>query len=520
MKTLLIGMYDYGNISLAPRVLKSYAEKFNKSGELGEIKIADLSIFDNPIETAVKRIKEENPDVIGFSTYVWNFKEILEIMKQVKGVKIIGGPMVTGIERELIQTYPQIDIIVTGEGEIPFAKLLEYFNGNGKLEGIPAITTKNIQNPCMENPIELDTIPSIYKDLFKDYPEMNEVNLETSRGCPMGCGYCTWGRGKKIMRYYSIERIKEDLDIILGQKKVDAIYICDSNILVNKERAKEILRYIAKKRPDVLVRYEFNAEFLDDEIIDLMANLPNNEFNFGIQSTNPRALKDMGRPFNREKFEENYGKVLEKVKNPTLSFDLIYGLPGDDIEGYKESLNYAMSLDVLNKLEKIITYPLIVLPGSRFYANMGQLGIKLLDNGSNIIRSNYTFSEEDLELARKYSFFVSLLYLNRALTKAVKMYAADKGIRPIDAVIEFMESFPFDISEGAYPDMVPSFKEHYAHRNAVFARVLQEFDKIIDTFKEFSGHKYDKELEDYEKHFAAKYYKLRKFSGVDTREED
>ena len=171
-------MYDYGNVSLAPRVLKMYAEQFNSSGELGEIKIADLSIFDNPIENAVKRIKEENPDVIGFSAYVWNFKEILEVMKQVKGIKIMGGPMVTGIEKELIEKYPQIDMIITGEGEIPFARLLEYLNGKIKLEQVPAVTTKTIQNPCMEEPIELDTIPSVYEDLFKDYPDMSEVNLE------------------------------------------------------------------------------------------------------------------------------------------------------------------------------------------------------------------------------------------------------------------------------------------------------------------------------------------------------
>jgi len=195
--------------------------------------------------------------------------------------------------------------------------------------------------------------------------------------------------------------------------------------------------------------------------------------------------------------------------------DLIYGLPGDNIEGYKASLDYAMWLDKLGKLEKIITYPLIVLPGSHFHKHMDQFGIKLLDDDSFILKSNYTFSEREMDLARKYSFFISVMYLNRSLAKAVKQFAQDRGIRSIDAVIEFMESFPFDISEGAYPDMVPSFKEHYAHRNDVFRRVLQKYDDIVDAFRKLSGNKYDGMLEDYRDQYAAKYYKMRKFAGLD-----
>jgi radical SAM superfamily enzyme YgiQ (UPF0313 family) len=515
MKTLLIGMYDYGNVSLAPRVLKSYVEQFNQNSRLGEIKVIDFSIFDNPVENVIKKINEENPDVIGFSTYVWNYKEILEIMKQIKGIKILGGPMVSGIEKELLNKYLQIDIIVTGEGEISFLKLLEYFNGHEKIENILGVTTRDFQNPTASELIELDTIPEIYTELFKEYPDMNEVNLETSRGCPMGCGYCTWGRGKRAMRYYSVERIKKDLDIILGREKVNIVYICDSNLLVNKERAKEILKYISNKRPDVLVRYEFNAEFLDDEIIDLMSKLPNNEFNFGIQSTNPKALEDMGRPFNREKFEENYKKVLYTIKNPTLSVDLIYGLPGDNAEGFIESLNYAISLDNLGKIEKIITYPLIVLPGSRFYKEREKYKIDI-DKDNYIIKSNYTFSEKDMDTARKYAFYVSVIYLNRSLANALKRMAEDNKKRYIDVFGEFMDSFLFDITEGAYPDMVPSFKEHYEQRNKVLRNIVSNFDKLIEKFKEFSNHKYDDLLKDYKSNYAGKYYKMRKFTGVDN----
>jgi len=507
IKILLVGIYDTNTVSLAPHVLRAYAGQFSIASRF-EIIVREFSIFNDTVESMIQNITEEKPDVIGFSMYTWTFNQILEIIKHIDAVIMVGGPQVTGIEEELLRENPDIDIIVTGEGEATFKELLEYFCGEKNLEEINGITTKDVKTEPREAIANLDSIPSIYERVFKEHPNISWISFETSRGCPMNCKYCSWSYTKK-MRYYSLERVKKDLDVILSQDNLNFIYLCDSNILINKNRAKEILQHIINSGADKKISFEFNAEYLDDEIIDLLAQLPNNEFDFGIQSTNKRALDDAGRIFNRERFEENFRKIAKKFKESNIRVDIIYGLPGDNIDGFKESLNYAISLD---KVKRIITYPLTILPGSEFYREMDKYGIKLRDKKSYLEKENYTFSEKEMKLAIKYSFFVTVIYLNYRLKDSIKSFAEWKKKRYIDTIIEFMESLTVDIMGGiAYPDMILSVKEGFEQRNMVFRNVINRYDDIVAFFKAFSDHRYDSQLADYKDYYSDHYYKLKNY---------
>jgi len=400
LKVLLVGIYDTNTVSLAPHILKAYVEQFDILSKY-EIVTREFSIFSDTVEYMIKGIKEEKADVVGFSVYIWNCNEIKKIIKRIDAVIILGGPHVNGIEEELMCENPDIDIIVTGEGELRFKELLEFLTKGKQIDKINGITTQK-QKAKHHGPIELklDSIPSIYNHVFRENPNISWISFETSRGCPMSCKYCTWSSTKK-MRYFSLKRVKKDLDIILGQNNIDHIYLCDSSLLLKKKRAKHILQHIIDSGTRKQIRFEFTAEQLNDEIIDLLKKLPNNEYNFAIQSTNERALSDAGRKFNRKNFEEGFHKIVNTFKTSNITIDLIYGLPGDDIEGYKESMNYAISL---SKVHRILTNPLIVLPGSEFYEGMDKYGIKLRDKKSYIIKENYTFSQEEMEMARRYSF--------------------------------------------------------------------------------------------------------------------
>lgn len=506
-KILLVGIYDSNTISLASHILRSYVKQFAVSSEF-EISIKEFSIFSHSIEHMVSSIKNENPDAIGFSAYIWNINEILEIIKKLDATIIIGGPQVSGIEDELLKENPDIDIIATGEGEETFREILEFLNGNRTIEQIKGINTRDIKTGPRSILEDLNSIPSIYKEVLEEYPDISWISFETSRGCPRGCKFCTWSYSRK-MRYYSLERIKKDLDLILSHDKIEHIYLCDSSLLLNKKRAKQILRHIINRGSDKTIRYEFSAEQLDDEIIDLLTQLPNHEFNFGIQSTNKIALHTMGRKFNRNIFEENYYQAVRKLKEINITVDLIYGLPGDDITGYKGSLNYALSLD---KVKRILTNPLIVLPGSEFYQNANEYGIKLRDKKSYIVLETATFSRRDMELARKYSFYVSVIYLNYLLKDCVKLFAEWQHKKYIDVIIEFMESLPFAIVKDKYPDMVPSVKDGFEDRNRIFKEVINDYDLIVNNFKETSYHRYDNTLADYGNHYSDYFYKLKRFA--------
>jgi radical SAM superfamily enzyme YgiQ (UPF0313 family) len=511
MKVLLAGIYDTNTISLAPHTILSYVRQFDVSSKF-DLLTKEFSIFNNSVDSIIKGIKQEQPDIVGFSVYIWNINEVLKIIKHIDALIILGGPQVTGIEDELLRNNPDIDIIVTGEGEATFKELLEYLDGGKKLDEIAGITTRNTKTQPRDVIENLDCIPSIYRNIFKEYPNLTWISLETSRGCPMGCKYCCWSFSKR-MRYFSLERVKRDLDIILNEKNIEFIYFCDSSILLDKERGKQILKYIISSKQRKMIRFEFDVEQLDGEIIDLLQEIPNCELNLGIQTTNRRALSEMGRKRNEQKFENNYLKLTKTANPPNIRVDLIYGLPGDDIQGYKKSLNYAICLD---DVSRISTYPLVILPGSDFYREMKKYKIKIKDNKSYIIEENYTFSREEMELARKYSFFVTVIYLNCKLKDCIKSFAKSLRQEPIETIIDFMDRLPFNITQRfGWPYMIPSIREDFEHRNAVFRTVIERYSNIIHLFKLFSKNRFDDMLADYEKHFSPHYHTLKRVIGLD-----
>jgi len=505
MKILLIGIYDTNTVSLAPQILCGLAEKSTVNSE-HEIQTCEFSIFSDSIETITASIQKHQPDVVGFSCYIWNYGLIKKITPQLNCTILLGGPQVSGIEKQILRENPQVDIIVTGEGEQPFLDLLEYFSGQRSLCDIPGITTRELQNPPVK-PVELAALPPLYAGIFARYPDITWVSFETSRGCPMGCGYCTWGYDRK-MRYYPLDYVLSELEIILHNPQIRDIYLCDSSLLLDKQRAIAILDYIIDSGSDKTIRYEFSPEQLDDEIIKRMLQLPSSEFNFGIQTVNPPALASIGRPFDRIRFEENYRKFVRAFPAAQITIDLIYGLPADDLHGFLHSMNYVMTLP---GVARILTNPLIVLPGSRFFLEQEKYGISLADDESFILRANSTFTQDQMLAARRYSFYVNLLYLNIALKNVLLRFAEETQTKPAERMIDFFETLPFELVRDEYPYTIPSIREGFEHRNRVFGSVLNKFPDLVEAFKVYSGHRYDHMLREYDQFFTGQYHKYMKY---------
>lgn len=505
MKLLLVGMYDTNTVSLAPQILRAcLSDRADISGL--EIVTREFSIFTDNAQDIARAIEAERADVVGFSAYIWNIGLILDIAPRLASTVIVGGPQVTGIEKDILANGSGVDAVVTGEGEEAFLEVMRALLNGSSLHGIEGVSTREGSTPPRAVPMDLARIPRFYEKLFSDNPGITWLSIETSRGCSFKCRYCTWAASRRL-RYYPLERVLDDLDVILAQESISSIYFCDSNILFNNERAKAILSHIVNSGADKAIRFEFNAEHLDDEIIALMAKLPRMEFNFGLQTTNPKALDLIGRRFNQRKFEENYRKVAERVGESAITLDLIYGLPGDDFQGYKASVSYALGLGMP---KRILTNPLILLPGSEFYRNQQAYGIRLLDRQSYLVEQTDSFSPEDMEQARKLSLYLAVLFLNEALRKAVLELARKRGQDQADLLMDFFAGLPFTLAE-EMPDMIPTVPRDFKRRNLALGRVIERFDAIVEHFAVYSGDACGTLTATYGQAFSEQYHKIKRF---------
>lgn len=513
MKVLLFGIYDTNTAALAPEVLRSYVSQFPIAARY-QIETLNLSIFSQSIDAMVESIRQRDADIVGFSTYIWNLQPIRKIVGQIRGTIILGGPQCNDDAERLLRENPAVDLVVSGEGEETFKELLEHFDGRRSLDSIAGITWRGGRSAPRAALLDVDSVPSPYPRIFREHPDLEWIAYETSRGCPFLCGFCTWGYSK-TMRYHRLERVFSDLDLLLSQPSLKRIYLCDSSILLEKERAKAILEHVIRKNRDMVLRYEFNAEHLDDEIIDLLLQLPENEFNFGVQTTNRRALKSMRRPFHREKFEENYQKMARRTERTSITMDVIYGLPGDDLEGFKESLEYTMSFD---QVKWILTNPLILLPGSDFHRDADKHGIRLRDEESCIVESTSSFGAAEMREAIKISFWVSTVFFNGRLREAMRAFARARRARFIDVVSELFSSLPFPLVDGdAWPYMVPSVARDFRARNLAVFRVVQRYPDIVRHFDRISEGAFAAELADFDDHYVDQFHRLKRFALEEAR---
>lgn len=506
LKVLLVGIYDTNTLSLAPQVLQAYAEQFTYARPV-LIDTREFSLFRHSAQEIAAELNAQGADVVGLSVYIWNYALILELVPLLQGRVMLGGPQVTSIERQLLERLPGVEIIVTGEGETVFVELLRAFCGEIALRAVPGITTPQFQTPPPPA-LDLAALPLMYGDMLDRHPGLSWISFQASRGCPFGCRYCCWGGSRKL-RLSPLASVLAELEAILRHESITSIYFCDSDILLDQKRALAILGFIIARRPGLDVRFEFNAEHLSDPILDCIERLPAMEINFGLQTVNPAALENIGRKFRRDIFEANFAKAAERF-GERITMDLIYGLPGDDYAGFKASMDYALSLGAVRR---VLTNPLLVLPGSEFHKNAANYGFELRGPGSFVVDSCASFSREDMESARRLSFWVAVFYFNTALRDALLDAARSQARKVTDVLLEFVATLPHDFVPARHPDMVPGAREDFARRNAALGAVISRYGELVELFRSRVGG--GSLLNGYEGKYTEQYRKVQGFISRD-----
>ena len=152
---------------------------------------------------------------------------------------MVGGPHPT-VRSEDIPGF--VDYIVQGEGE---KAILEIINGSNE-----RVIHKKFAT-------DLDTLPPPAWEYFAGlpydfacdfFPERPAFNLNTSRGCPFNCTFCSnasiWG---KMNRRFSAERIVEDVRVLMSDYGARGIYFREDNFVCNKNRVSHFCELLLKK---------------------------------------------------------------------------------------------------------------------------------------------------------------------------------------------------------------------------------------------------------------------------------
>lgn len=383
--------------SLSIRYLKAYCN------DIANIELLEFTINQNADYIAAELYKKK-PDIIGFSTYIWNRDETLKVCEILKTVRpdikiILGGPEVSFDSEELLKNNHFIDFIIEGEGEVPFRDfLINIMNKGENYHNINGLVYRDkgkiIKNPPAKIIEELDLIPSPYLDSTDDLKN-KIVYFESSRGCPFNCQFCLSSTIKGV-RYFSIERVKEELSRLIDAR-VRQVKFVDRTFNANKKYAMEIMGFIMEKNPENMnFHFEVTAHLIDSDMLEFIKRAKPGLFQFeiGVQSTNEDTINAVGRTTDFDRLKEVCKKIKEN-KNIHQHLDLIAGLPYEGYESFKKSFNDVYTI----RPEKIQLGFLKLLKGSGLRRDKDKYGFKFVDTPPyEVLETDYISYDEMLRL--------------------------------------------------------------------------------------------------------------------------
>lgn len=427
---------------LAAALLKAKLDSIPEISDRLIISIMDFYIGSSA-ETVTEQILEESPDYIGFSAYLWNrhlTEDVCRIIKQ-KSPGIIlfaGGAEATALPHGLLMSAP-FNFVVKGEGELVLAgtmkRLLDgepYTDADGVFTRDGSAASSEDQCPVMD----LDSLPSPFLTGVLDVKKYSGVLWELSRGCPFKCSFCFESRGVAGVRQFSLDRIRQELELFESEK-VNQVFVLDPTFNRDVKRAKKILRMIQKTAPLMHFTFEVRTEFLDAEMAELFASV-NCSLQLGLQSVIPEVLSKVNRSIDPDKYAEKIS--LLNSAGVVFGLDLIYGLPGDTLEGFKHSLDYALIMQP-NHLD---IFPLSVLPGTELYDNAAALGLNFLSEAPYTLVSSPGFTGEDMSEAGGLKNACDILYNRGGAAGWLFMVYETLGVGPSELVSEFVKFIPPD----------------------------------------------------------------------------
>lgn len=350
-----------------------------------------------------------NPDMVGFSVYIWNRELCVAVARLLKGAEqqmviFCGGPEATADQYRLL-SEASWDFLIHGEGETTLpAAVWRLFDGLG-IVGIPG--TAVLENGVLKSYpapelIDLEKLPSPLLTGEIDPVKYPGMLWQISRGCSFSCDFCFDGGGSHKVRRFPLKRIEAELKWFAANR-VSQVFVLDSTFNSDRERAVRILQLINRIAPHSHFHFEVRSEFIDRQLAELFAAITCS-LQIGLQSADPVVLKKSGRSFSRADFTSKAAMLNES--GAVFGFDLIYGLPGDTLAGFRNSVDFALGL-YPNHLD---IFPLALLPGTRLASRSAELKLKHNSEPPYILTSSPTFPENDMAAARKLAAACDIFY--------------------------------------------------------------------------------------------------------------
>ena len=356
------------------------------------VEVVDCFAENMSLDKLKQIIMRKKPDIVGITTLTCNGSVVFELGKWIKKtfpgtLTVLGNIHASEFARQYLENGC-CDIVVNGEGEDAFVRIIELYCGKRGKSDIKAISyidrdgkavisnEYNIIENLSERPLpardlvkhELYKFSSISNQLYMGEKCGVVKTMVTSRGCPNECSFCAVNHNHKP-RFSDPVKVVDEIEILIKELNASYIYFEDSLFIANKERILKICTEINRRGLKILWGIQGHVNYITKDIIKPLEDAGCYDMALGIESGVQRLLDKINKQTRLEKIAE----VVDMVKKNSkilLEGLFILGLPTETYDESLKTIEFARSLNIDMAQFSIFT----PYPGSPLFSGLKQAG--------------------------------------------------------------------------------------------------------------------------------------------------
>ncbi|MFH1416486.1 MAG: radical SAM protein [Elusimicrobiota bacterium] len=298
-----------------------------------------------------------------------------------------GGVHASLLPRQTLENR-YIDIVVQGEGEITFLKVVEALDTGKSLSGVSGIWHKQNGSPektADREFVQIEELPEMPYHLvdvnkyLPVYKGRKSVYFQSSRGCPYSCNYCyntvfNRGRWRAVPAQKTLASLRK---LVKENSDIEDVYFVDDNFFIDMKRAEDII----KGMNEIGVSWQVQGvdimalKNMDDAFFSLMEKNGCRRLTVGIESGSERIRKMMS----KQGTVQDIMEVMERLKNRNIVIvcSFLAAVPGEEYSDVKATVGLVFDMQKINPLVRCQpVYLYTPYPGTGMYEEALKTGYK------------------------------------------------------------------------------------------------------------------------------------------------
>jgi len=408
------------------------SKKIVNEKEHWKVKTTDMK------EDLMKILDEFKPKVIGLSITepVYDLSLTLSRLAKEKcpDAIIVAGGVFPTLSPDIAIKENSIDVLCVGEGELALPELCDRIYEKKDFLDIPGLWVKNKGKIYKNNPAKLQDINDLPHPDFSVFDEQifykamqgrlyKMANIETSRGCPYNCSYCSspylkeFSFKNEVGSYYrnlKMEKIIEQMHYQIEKHSPEFIYFSSETFLAMPRRDFEM--FIEEYRK-IKIPFWFQTRFetITEERIKALKDVGMFWLTMGIEHGNEEFRKNVLKRACPDRVIIEGAGILTKC-GAGASFNNMIGFPFENRELIFETIKLNKKLFEINPNFESNVFMFLPYKGTELYdlcRQNGLLSAEICSHGhslsdESILNFPKEYKQELKGLMKTFNLYVKL----------------------------------------------------------------------------------------------------------------